>query len=135
MVWKALATLVTCRSWKAVVQRLQLRLWKQSWHQAWEVWRVVEASRQTLPAVSQSHQCVPSAQAELPLQRRGSCSPFVLPAGVMGCLSLGQLRSQSVSDAQRYLTWSLLFLQGRGTVCSIQNATRSVGGITCACRE
>lgn len=81
MVWKALTMLIADRSWKAVVQRLRLGLWKQSWHQAWEVWRVMEASRQTLAVVSWSHPCVPPAPAELPLQRRGSCSPLVLQAG------------------------------------------------------
>lgn len=136
MVWKSLTTLTAHRSWKDLVQRLQLRLWKQSWHQAWEVCRVVEVSRQTLSSVSQSHQCVSPAQAELSLQGRGSCSPSVLLAGgSQMSVCLWDSSDLSVSHAQQYLTCFLLFLWGRGAVCSIQSATRSVGGITCMCRK
>lgn len=132
MVWKALATLMAHRSWKAVVQRLRLGLWKQSWHQAWEVWRVMEASRQTLAVVSQFTPLCSHSSSRVTPPREGLLQPPGAPGwGIRGCLSLGQFRSQSMSDAQQYLTWFLLFLQGRGTVCSIQNAARSVGGITC----
>lgn len=48
----------------------------------------MEASRQTLAVVSQSHPCVPPAPAELPLQGRGSCSPLVLQAGGSGVVCL-----------------------------------------------
>lgn len=80
--------------------------------------------------------CFPSSSRVIP-PREGLLQPLCAPGwGVTDvCLSLGQLRSQSVPHAQQYLTCFLLFLWGRGAVCSIQSATRSVGGITCMCRK
>lgn len=80
--------------------------------------------------------CSPSP-SRVTFPREGVLQPLCAPSwGVMGvCLSLGQLRSQSEPDAQQYLNWFLLFLGGRGTICSIQSAPRSVGGITCTCRK
>lgn len=136
MVWKALDTLVAHRSWKVLVQRLHKTLETKLASAMGGVESGGSIQANTSSCVPVTPVCSPSS-SRVPLQGRGSCSHFVLLAGrsqMSVCLSVCRT-AQSVSGAQQYLTWLLLFLWGRGGVCSIQSASRSVGGIACVCRK